>query len=98
MPEIAEHLQDPAGDPEAALDRLVRVGVAAERNRAADVPLFSQLLGEQRGGVRLIEESALEIEAGRQAEIGMTRPCVTINAAVLAATVRIDRTVEADIR
>jgi hypothetical protein len=95
---VAEHLQDRARDAEPAFYRLVGIGIAAERDRPAVVSLFPQFPGEQRRRIGLVEQAALEIEAGRQAEIGMTRPCVAIDAAVLAAAVRIDRAVEADIR
>src|SRR5207247_6807803 len=86
------------GDLVLALDRLIRVGVAAERDRATDISRLAQLGGEQFCRLRLIEQPALEIEAGRQPEIGMARPCVAIDAAVLTAAIGVDRAVKADIR
>ena len=40
----------------------------------AGVALAAQLLAQQGGGLRLVEDAGLEIEAGRQAEIGVARP------------------------
>ena len=96
--ELAQHLEDRARDAEPALGRLIRVGVAAERDRPAGVALLAQLVAQQRRRLRLVEDAGLEIEARRQAEIGMARPRVAIDAAVLAAAIRVDRAVEADIR
>ena len=98
MAEIAQHFEDRAGDPEPPLGRLVRVGIAAERDRAAGVSLLAQFRRKQRRRARLVEDAGLEIETGRQAEIGMARPRIAIDAAVLAAAIRVDRAVEADIR
>src|SRR5262249_14331424 len=38
-----------------------------------------------------------EVEAGREAEVGVGRPREAVDAAVLAAAIRVDRAVEADI-
>ena len=97
MAEIAQHFEDRARDAEPALGRLIGVGVAAERDRPAGVALLAQLGREQRRRLRLVEDAGLEIEAGRQAEIGVARPRIAIDAAVLAAAIRVDRAVEADI-
>ncbi len=97
MAKIAQHFEDRAGDFKLALGGLIGIGVAAERDRPAAISLLAQLLLEQRRSLRLIEDAALEIEAGRQAEIGMARPRVAIDAAMLAAAIGVDRAVEADI-
>ena len=55
--EIAQHFEDRAGDAEPPLDRLVGVGVAAERDRPAGVALLAQLRGEQRRRLRLVEDA-----------------------------------------
>src|SRR5206468_10568621 len=47
---------------------------------------------------RLIKEPALEIEPWRQPEIGMARPRVAIDTAMLTAAVRVDRPVETNVR
>ena len=96
--EITQHLEDRAGDAEPPLDRLIGVGVAAERDRPADVVFLAQLGGQQRRRLRLVEDAALEIEPRRQAEIGVARPRIAIDAAMLAAAIGIDRAVEADVR
>ncbi len=87
-----------ARDLPFALDRLVRIGVGAERDRVAAVTGFRQLRAQQRRGIGLGEELRLEIEAGREIEIGVRRPRVAIDAAVLAALVGIDRLRERDVR
>ena len=47
--------------------------------------------------LRLHEQLRLEVEAGRETEIGVGRPREAIDAAVLAAAIGIDRTVERDV-
>src|SRR5665213_531714 len=95
--EIAQHFEDLAHDAELALGRLIGIGVGADRDRPAAIALFAELGGEQRRRLRLVEDAALEIEPGRQAEIGVARPREAIDAAVLAAAIGVDRAVEADI-
>src|SRR6202022_2898148 len=90
--------EDGSGDAELAFDRLVGVGVAAERDWAADISFLAQLGGEQLCRLRLVEEGALEMRAGRESEEGVARPRVAIDAAVLAAAIGVDRAVEADVR
>src|SRR5579864_275231 len=97
MVELLQHLEDASGYPKLALDRLVGIGVGAERNDVAAVTGFGQLGAQQLGPVLLDEDAALEIESRREAEIGVGRPRIAIDAAVLAATIGIDRTIEADI-
>jgi hypothetical protein len=65
MPKVPQHFEDSAGNAKPTLDRLIGVGVAAECNRTTGIPLLSQFCGKQRCGLRLVEQPALEIEAGR---------------------------------
>src|SRR3546814_13042847 len=52
----------------------------------------SDLLGiEQRRSIRLVKQLGLEIEARRQVEISVAGACEAVDAAVLAAAIRIDR-------
>ncbi len=97
MTEIAQHFEDRAGDLEPSFDRLIGIGVAAQRDRSASIALLAQFGSEQARGLRLVEQPAFEIEAWRQAEIGVARPRIAIDAAVLATAIGVDRAVEADI-
>ncbi len=92
-----EHLENAAHDLQIALDRLIGIGVGADRDHARLVARVRQLLFQQRRRVVLGEQLRFEIEAGRQAEIGVGRPRKAVDAAVLAAAIGIDRAVEADV-
>src|SRR4029077_20263851 len=78
---IAQYFEDRPGAAELALDRLIGIGVAAECDWAAHIALLAQLDSEQFCSLRLVKEPALEIEPRRQAEIGMARPGIAIDAA-----------------
>jgi methylmalonyl-CoA mutase cobalamin-binding domain/chain len=92
-----QHLQHAAHDPAVAFDRLVGVGVGADRDHPRAIAPRGQFLGQHKGRVGLGGELRLEIEAGRKAEPRMARPREAVDAAVLAAAVGIDRTVEGQI-
>ena len=92
-----EHLEHAPRQCEAALGRLVGVRVGAHGDHAAAIAGAGQLARELRRRVVLGEDAALEILAGREAEIGMGRARVAIDAAVLAAAIDVDRTVEAEV-
>src|SRR5919106_149017 len=94
MPAAREHLEHGSGDPQPALDRLVWVCIGAEGNRLAIVTGPGELALEQARRLELGEQSGLEVEPGRQPEIGMGRA----RAAVLAAAIRVDRPVERNVR
>ena len=95
--ELAQHTEDLAGDLQLALDRLVGIGVGAHGDHVGAVFRRGELRREQLGGVGLEQDLGLEIEAGREAEIGVGRPREAVDAAVLAAAIGIDRAVEADV-
>ena len=94
---LGQHLDDLPRDLPLALDRLVRVGVGAERDRVAHVAALRELRAQQLRRVGLREELRLEVEARRQVEVRVRRPRVAVDAAVLAALVRIDRLRERDV-
>ena len=98
MAVLGEHLEDRARDAVAALDRLVRIRVRAEIDRRADIARFAELLAQKLGRIRLREQLRLEIDACREIQIPVRRPRVAVDAAVLAAAVRIDRLLEMDVR
>ena len=92
-----EHLEDTPCDSEAALGRLVGVGVGAHRNHPALIARARQLALELGRRIVLGEDAALEVLAGREAEIGVGRARVAIDAAMLAAAIDVDGTVEPEI-
>ncbi|MHC2633141.1 hypothetical protein ACVME5_005795 [Bradyrhizobium liaoningense] len=92
-----QHLEDSAHDLSLALDRLVGVGVGADRDHPGFVAGGGELLLEQRRRLGLHEQLRLEIQPRREAEIGMRRSGEAVDAAVLAAAIGIDRAVEADV-
>src|SRR3546814_6244253 len=91
MPEPQHHLEQTARDLQLALDRLVGIGIGAERNHRTLVARLAQLGIEQRRSIRLVKQLGLEIEARRQVEISVAGACEAVDAAVLAAAIRIDR-------
>ena len=96
--EVLQHPQDRAHDRELLLDRLVGVGVGPHRDRVGHVAPARELGRQHLGRLGLRGQPGLEVEAGRQAEIGMRRAGEAVDAAVLAAAVGIDRAVEGNVR
>ncbi len=92
-----QHLQDRARDLPLALDRLIGIGVGAERDGVGLIARMRQLALQQLGRVRLGVELGLEVEAGRVPEKAMGGTRVAVDAAVLAAAIGIDRAVEGDV-
>jgi hypothetical protein len=92
-----QHLENAAHDLPFALDRLIGIGIGADRDHARLVVRRRQLLFQQLRRVGLGEQFRFEIEPRRQAEIGVGRPREAVDAAMLAAAIGIDRAVEADI-
>src|SRR3546814_18221783 len=91
MPEPQHHLEQTARDLQLALDRLVGIGIGAERNHRTLVARLAQLGIEQRRSIRLVKQLGLEIAARRQVEIGVSGACEAEDAAVLEAAIWIDR-------
>ena len=67
MARLGQHLDDAAGDPQPALERLIGVGVGAERERLRHVAGLGQLAAQELGGVGAGEDLGLEVKARRQA-------------------------------
>src|SRR5690606_23641926 len=98
VPEPSQHLQYGAGDLQLALDGLVGVRDAGDGD-ALRRPVGRPQTSLQEGGrVALDEDDALEVEAGREAQVLVRRPGVAVGAAVLTAAVWVDADVEADVR
>ena len=81
----------------APLDRLIGIGVGADRDGARHVAGRRQFALQQFRRIGLREQLGFEIEARRQAEIGVGRPREAIDAAMLAAAIGIDRAVEGNV-
>src|SRR5690606_23816509 len=62
-----------------------------ERDRARAITGLAKRFREACGGVALVEEPGLEVEAGREIDIRMARPRIAVDAAVLTAAVGVDR-------
>ena len=82
---LRQHFDDAARDAVLALDRLIRIGVRADRDRRAAVARSRQLLLEQTRGVLLVEEPRLEIQTGRKIQVGVRRRALACDTPVLAA-------------
>ena len=87
-----------AHHPFLAFDRLIGVGIGSNRDRLHRIAWRRQFALEQACRIGLGKQPRLEIEPRRKAEIGMGRPRETIDAAMLAATIGIDRSVKGNIR
>lgn len=82
MARFEAHFEYLAGDAVIALNRLIWIGVGAQRNRARLILGFVQRGAQQFGGVWLGEQFGLEIEAGREVVIGMGGPRIAIDATI----------------
>ena len=96
--ELGQHLQAAARDAEPALDRLVGIGHAAHHQHLRLPLLRVQLLAQQRRRVFLDQDLRLEVEPRGEAEVLVRGAREAVDAAVLAAAIRIDAGVEADVR
>jgi hypothetical protein len=94
---LREDLEDPTGQPETFLDGLVGVGVGSEDEDPAAIALARELATQEVGCVRLREDPALEVEPRRESEVRVRLARETVDAAVLAALVRIDRLFEGNV-
>ena len=82
-----QHLENAAHHLILAFDRLIRVGVGADRDGARLIIGRRQFLFQKRRRVGLHEQLGLEVEPRRQPQEGMRRPREAIDAAVLAAAI-----------
>jgi hypothetical protein len=81
-----------------ALDRLIRIGIRAQRYELAAIARPGQFFAQQLRRVFLGEEACLEIQTGGKSEVGMTRPRVTVDAAVFATLIGVDGLGEREVR
>ena len=95
---FGKNLDHRARDAELALHRLVGIGRRADVDRARPVRTRRELLAQPLRGVDLGDDLGFEVEAGRQAEVAVRRSREAVDAAVLAASIGVDRQVEAEVR
>jgi len=95
--EFGEDFEAAASEFEAAFDRLIAVGDAAEGDDFG-LPFFGgKLFAQEFGSVFLDHDFGFEIEAGRETEVFVERAGVAVDAAVLAAAIGIDAGFESDV-
>ena len=92
-----QDLEQRARDLVGFLERLVWIGVRAERDGRALVVRRGKFFFEQRCGVGLVKKFRFEIEAGGEADVGVAGAGVAVNTAMLASPIRIDRLPEMNV-
>src|ERR1700722_1046091 len=97
VPKFGENLEDITRDGQAAFNRLVTVRIGAELDAPGRIARLGELLCEQSRGIGLVKKPGFEIETGREPEVSVAWARETINAAMLATPVGIDRSVESDV-
>ena len=97
VPEFGKDLEAGSRETEAALGRLVTIGIAAYDDSVGDVFRRRELFSEQRGGVFLDEYPRFEVEPEGKAQILVSRTRVAVYTAVLASPVGVYPGVEADV-
>ncbi|MCY1235278.1 hypothetical protein D9M72_478870 [compost metagenome] len=94
---VPQHFEDLAHDAPFLFDRLIGIGVGADGDWPDLVIRSRQFALQEPRGIRLGEELRLEIQTRRQAHEGVCGAGETIDAAVLASAIGVDRTVKGDI-
>ena len=97
MPRLGEHFDHGTRDAPFALDRLIAVGIRADRERSGFVAALRQFLSQEFRGIGFRKQPAFEIEPRRQIVERVRRAREAIDTAVFAAAIGIDRAVEADV-
>jgi len=97
MAELGQDLKQAAHDPVVAFNRLIRVGIGANRNHLRTIGRSSQFTDKNRRRIWSCDQSRFEIQTRRQAQIGMRGPRETVDAAMFAPTIRVDRAVKSDV-
>ena len=93
-----KELDDTAREAVFSLNRLIAIRVRAQCDRAGAVARAGKFCAQQFHRVCLGEKACFEIESWGEFQIGVGRPSVAVDAAMLTATVRIDRLAERNVR
>ena len=94
VPKLFHHFQNRTSDLKLFLHRLIRIGIRAEGDHLRSVTALRELLSQSRRCLRFGKDAAFEIESRRKADKGMSGSGKTIDAAVLATLIRVDRQLE----
>ena len=97
MIEFGKYREDAPHDPPVFLDRLIGIGICANRNRRRDISFRRKLRPQDFGRIGAGNQPGLEIEARRKAEVGVARAGKAIDAAILAAAIGIDGKVKGNV-
>ena len=97
MIELGKNRKDAPHDPPVFLDRLIGIGIGADRNGLRNIPFRRKLRPQDFGGIWAGDQPRLEIEARRKAEVGVARAGKAIDAAMLAAAKGIDGVVKGNV-
>ncbi len=94
---LGQHFQRSARQFPTALDRLIRVCIAADIDRANHITRPRQFQSQHLGQIALGAQLRFEIQTRREIEIAVRRAGEAIDAAVLATTIRIECLIEMDV-
>jgi len=90
----SQYRENAACNFEPLFQRLIPIGVDAQRDRFANVFRLCEFAFENFDRIGLVEQLCFKIQAGRQAQIRMGRTGKTVHAAVAASSIGIDRLVK----
>jgi len=94
---VGQHFEAAAREAQLPLHGLPRVGDARDADHLWPPARPEQLRAQELGQLVLHGDLGLEVEPRREAEVLVRGPRVAVDAAVLAAAVRVDADVEADV-
>ena len=86
MPAGVQDFDDFPGDAMLALDRLIGIGVGAQRDRFAGITRLAEFGAQALGGVALGEQARLEIQPRRKIQIGRRGPRIAVIASAVSNT------------
>ena len=93
-----QHFETAASNAQLSLDRLIRIGHAAQHQRLRLPPRRFQFTAQQLWRACFHHDLAFEIESGGKAEIFVRWSGVTIDAAMFAPSIRIQACLKPNIR
>src|SRR5688500_4329556 len=98
MAGFQQYLDDRTHDLPFAFYRLIGIGIGTDRYRRGLIAFPAELRSQQSRCVWRGEKLGFEVEPRREIVEGVGRAREAIDAAMLATPIRVDRTVEADVR